>query len=89
MRQRIVAAAGRAVAHYSDVNTALRDGYKPFHPSGKMGEEVHYTNRRNNRLEQRHMTTITRDRSCTNARRKACRRWESCTSAPQDSTRNS
>jgi hypothetical protein len=53
--QRIVAAARSVVAHYSDVNIALRDGYKPFHPSGKMGEEVHYTNYRYNRLEQRHV----------------------------------
>jgi hypothetical protein len=51
--RRIVAAARGVVAHYSDVNTALGDGYKPFHPSGKMGEEVHYTNYRYNRLEQR------------------------------------
>jgi hypothetical protein len=51
---RIVAAARGVVAHYSDVNTALRDGYKPFHPTGKMGEEVHYTNYRYNRLEQHH-----------------------------------
>ena len=51
--RRIVAAAGSVVAHYSDVNTALRDGYKPFHPTGKMGEEVHYTSYRYNRLEQR------------------------------------
>src|SRR3984957_7566324 len=53
--QRIVAAAHSVVAHYSDVNTALRDGYKPFHPTGKIGEEVHYTNYRYNRLEQRHV----------------------------------
>jgi hypothetical protein len=51
--QRIVDAARKVVAHYSDVNTALRDGYRPFHPSGKLGEEVHYTNYRYNRLEQR------------------------------------
>ena len=50
--QSIVAAARRVVAHYADVNTALRDGYKPFHPTGKPGEEVHYTNYRYNRLEQ-------------------------------------
>jgi hypothetical protein len=43
------------VAHYADVNVALRDGYKPFHPTGKVGEEVHYTNYRYNRLEQRHV----------------------------------
>ena len=53
--QRIVAAARSVVAHYSDVNTALRDGYRPFHPTGKMGEEVHYTNYRYDRLEQRHV----------------------------------
>jgi hypothetical protein len=53
--QRIVTAARGVVAHYSDVNTALRDGYKPFHPTGKLGEEVHYTNYRYARLEQRHM----------------------------------
>jgi hypothetical protein len=53
--QRIVATAHRVIAHYSDVNTALRDGYKPFHPTGKLGEEVHYTNYRYGRLEQRHV----------------------------------
>src|SRR5580658_1279147 len=53
--QRIVAAAGSVVPHYSDVNTALRDGYTPFHPTGKLGEEVHYTSYRYNRLEQRHV----------------------------------
>jgi hypothetical protein len=51
--QRIVTAARGVVAHYSDVNTALGDGYKPFHPTGKLGEEVHYTNYRYARLEQR------------------------------------
>jgi hypothetical protein len=54
--QRIVTAAGGVIAHYSDVNIALRDGYQPFHPTGKLGEEVHYTNYRYNRLEQRHVT---------------------------------
>lgn len=51
--QQIVAAARRVVAQYADVNAALLDGYKPFHPTGKMGEEVHCTNYRYNRLEQR------------------------------------
>jgi hypothetical protein len=51
----IVAAAKRALIRYADVNTALKDGYKPFHPSGKMGEEVHYTNYRYARLEQQHV----------------------------------
>jgi hypothetical protein len=53
--QRIVAAARGVVAHYSDVNTALRDGYRPFHPTGKLGEEIHYTNYRYNRREQSHV----------------------------------
>jgi hypothetical protein len=53
--QRIVAAARSVVAYYSDVNTALRDGYRPFHPTGKLGEEVHYTNYRYHRLEQGHV----------------------------------
>lgn len=49
----IVASARAVVAHYSQVNLALHDGYKPFHPTGQMGEEVHYTNYRFARLEQR------------------------------------
>jgi len=49
----IVAAARSVIAHYADVDTALADGYKAFYPSGKMGEEVHYTNYRYARLEQR------------------------------------
>jgi hypothetical protein len=53
--QRIVAAARSVVAHYSDVNTALREGYRPFHPTGQLGEEVHYTNYRYHRLEQHHV----------------------------------
>ncbi len=44
--QQIVAAARRVIAEYADVNTALRDGYKPFYPTGRIGEEVHYTNHR-------------------------------------------
>ncbi len=53
--QQVVVAARRVVAHYADVNTALHDGYKPFAPTGRMGEEVHYTNYRLARLEQRHV----------------------------------
>ena len=53
--QKIVAAARGVIAHYADVKAALRDGYKPFHPTGKLGEEVHYTNYRYARLEQRHV----------------------------------
>jgi len=44
--EQIVAAAHRAIARYADVNTALADGYKPFYPTGRIGEEVHYTNYR-------------------------------------------
>lgn len=50
----IVERARKVVAHYADVNLAVGDGYKPFHPTGKMGEEVHYTNYRFARMEQRH-----------------------------------
>jgi len=50
--QRILGAAHRAVARYADVNTALAEGYKPFHPTGRIGEEVHYTNYRYARREQ-------------------------------------
>ncbi len=51
----IVVAARRVLAHYADVNAALHAGYKPFHPTGRIGEEVHYTNYRYARLEQRHV----------------------------------
>jgi hypothetical protein len=48
----ILAAAAGVLSHYSDVSTATHDGYKPFFPSGKIGEEIHYTNYRYRRLEQ-------------------------------------
>ena len=48
----ILVAAREVLARYADVNLALRDGYKPFHPTGRMGEEVHYTNYRVARREQ-------------------------------------
>lgn len=50
--QEIVAAARSVLVRYADVDVALRDGYKPFHPTGRMGEEVHYTNYRFARKEQ-------------------------------------
>ncbi|HUA60528.1 MAG TPA: hypothetical protein VML19_17325 [Verrucomicrobiae bacterium] len=49
----IVRAARRVVAKYARADAAIRDGYKPFYPTGKMGEEVHYTNYRYHRREQR------------------------------------
>ena len=49
----IVAAARDVLVRYADVNTALRDGYRPFAPSGKIGEEVHYTSYRFHQKEQR------------------------------------
>jgi len=51
----IVTAARGVLTHYADVSTALHDGYKPFHPTGRIGEEVHYTNYRYARLEQKHV----------------------------------
>src|ERR1700683_1370023 len=53
--QAIVAAAREVLSRYADVNVALREGYKPFHPSGRIGEEVHYTNYRVARREQKHV----------------------------------
>jgi hypothetical protein len=53
--QEIVAAAHAVLVRYADVNAALRDGYKPFFPSGRMGEEVHYTSYRYARREQKHI----------------------------------
>ena len=50
--QIIVAAQDVLKAKYTDVNTALNNGYKPFAPTGRMGEEVHYTNRSFARLER-------------------------------------
>jgi hypothetical protein len=51
----ILAAAQQVLVHYADVNLALRDGYKPFAPSGRVGEEVHYTNYRIAQREQKHV----------------------------------
>jgi hypothetical protein len=48
----IVIAAREVLAHYADVNLALHDGYRPFYPTGRIGEEVHYTNYRFARREQ-------------------------------------
>jgi hypothetical protein len=53
--QGIVAAARDVLARYADVTVALRDGYKPFHPTGRIGEEVHYTNYHFARKERRHV----------------------------------
>jgi hypothetical protein len=51
----ILAAAHAVLSRYRDVNTALRDGYRPFYPTGRIGEEIHYTNYRYWRKEQRHL----------------------------------
>lgn len=51
----ILAAADAVLSKYRDVKTAVRDGYKPFFPSGKIGEEIHYTNYHYRRLEQQHL----------------------------------
>ena len=48
----ILAAADAVLSRYRDVKTAGRDGYKPFFPTGRMGEEIHYTNYRYRRKEQ-------------------------------------
>jgi hypothetical protein len=51
----IVADARAVLGRYADVDVALRDGYKPFHPTGRVGEEVHYTNYRFARREQQRL----------------------------------
>src|SRR5271169_1592124 len=51
----ILAAADAVLSRYRDVKTAVRDGYKPFFPTGRMGEEIHYTNYRYRRKEQQHV----------------------------------
>jgi hypothetical protein len=51
----ILAAADAVLSHYHDVKTAAHDGYKPFFPTGKIGEEIHYTNYRYRRKEEQHV----------------------------------
>jgi hypothetical protein len=46
------------LSRYSDVKKAVYDGYKPFFPTGKIGEEIHYTNYRYRRLEQHHIDYV-------------------------------
>ena len=53
--RQILVAADAVLSHYSDVKSALRDGYKPFFPTGRIGEEIHYTNHRYRRKEQEHV----------------------------------
>jgi hypothetical protein len=53
--QEILAAAASVLSRYRDVETAVRDGYKPFFPTGRIGEEIHYTNYRYRRKEQQHV----------------------------------
>lgn len=48
----IIVAAHAVLLRYADEETALQDGYKPFHPTGRVGEEVHYTNYRYGRKER-------------------------------------
>jgi hypothetical protein len=51
----ILKLAAAVLVKYRDVKTALHDGYHPFFPSGRIGEEIHYTNYRFRRLEQQHI----------------------------------
>src|ERR1700728_3808630 len=51
----ILVAADAVLSHYRDVKTAVRDGYKPFFATGRIGEEIHYTNYRYRRKEQQHV----------------------------------
>jgi|SRR5271166_430998 len=57
--QQIIVAAREVLMQYADVSSALRDGYKPFYPTGRIGEEVHYTNYRAGRpADYEHPTSI-------------------------------
>jgi len=51
----ILNAAAGVLSRYRDVKAAVHDGYKPFFPSGKIDEEIHYTNYRCRRLERQHI----------------------------------
>jgi hypothetical protein len=51
----ILAAADAVLSRYRDVKTAMRDGYKPFFPTGRVGEEIHYTNYHYRGKEQQHV----------------------------------
>lgn len=53
--EEIVKAARGGLARYPDSASAERDGYKPFHETGKLGEEVHFTNMRTAMAEARHI----------------------------------
>jgi len=53
--QDILDAAAGVLYRYRDVETAVHDGYKPFFPTGRIGEEIHYTNYRYRRREQMHV----------------------------------
>jgi hypothetical protein len=54
----ILNAAAAVLFKYRDVNAAVKDGYKPFFPSGKIGEEIHYTNYRYHRFDYKRPTSI-------------------------------
>jgi len=51
----ILKLAAAVLTQYRDAKTAIRDGYKPFFPTGRIGEEIHYTNYHYRRLEQQHI----------------------------------
>jgi hypothetical protein len=51
----ILDAASSVLSLYRDAKTAVHDGYKPFFPTGQIGEEIHYTNYRYRRKEQAHI----------------------------------
>ena len=52
--ERIVAEARIALEQYADVATAERDGYRAFAPTGRIGEEVHYTSVKYGGVENDH-----------------------------------
>jgi hypothetical protein len=54
----ILDAAAAVLIKYRDVATAVHDGYEPFLPSGRVGEEIHYTNYHYHRFDYDRPTSI-------------------------------
>ena len=51
----IITAARNVLRRYPDVASAERDGYRPFHQTGQLGEEIHYTSIGYGYSESRHV----------------------------------
>ncbi len=72
--EEIRAGARDVLQTYRDVADAEAEGYVAFAPTGKMGEEVHYTTTGAPATRSTRSICSAPARSSTNALRKACRR---------------